>query len=105
MREPIVSRTFRGLVVKALILNLDTREQTEREFYLERLPKSARKVDAFIRQRIESELTETEKFVTVLSRREELRRYYLTEIEFIQKAKRTNLLPGAADKESEDKDE
>lgn len=101
MREPIVSRTFRGLAVRALILNLDTREQSEREFYLERLPKSPKKVDAFIRKRIEGALEGTEKFVTILSRREEMRRYFLTEEDFVRKAQQTKLLPGYTDNSTE----
>ena len=98
MREPVVSRTFNGIEVTAMILNLETREQSERLFFIERLPTSAKKVDAFIRERIESQLLEQEKFVTVLKKECKLKRFFMTEPEFISLAKETNLLPGAAQK-------
>lgn len=101
MREPVVSRTFKGIEVTALILNLETREQSERLFFIERLPTSAKKVDLFIRERIESQLSEQEKFVTVLKKECKLKRYFMTEPEFISLAKETNLLPGAAQEREE----
>ena len=96
MREPVVSRTFKGFEVSALILNLETWEQSERLFFIERLPRTPRKVDLFIRERIESQLSEQEKFVTVLKKESKLKRYYMTEPEFISHAKEADLLPGAA---------
>lgn len=101
MREPVVSRTFKGIEVTALILNIETREQTETTFFIERVPTPAKKVDSFIRERIESQLSEQEKFVTVLKKECKLKRFFMTEPEFISLAKETNLLPGAA-QESED---
>ena len=96
MREPVVSRTFKGIEVTALILNLETREQSDRLFFIERLPTSAKKADLFIRERIESQLSEQEKFVTVLKKECKLKRFFMTEPEFISMAKETNLLPGVA---------
>lgn len=101
MRQPVVSRTFRGYVFKALVLNLETRQQTESEFFIERMPllKKEKRIDAFIRDRIEEQLNDNEKFVTVLSRTPATRRFYMTEPEFIRLAHETTLLPGAAEKE------
>lgn len=101
MREPVVSRTFHGIEFKALILNLETRQQAEREFFIERMPqlKKEKRIDAFIRERIEEQLNENEKFVTVLSRTPATRRFYMTEPEFIRLAHETSLLPGVAEKE------
>ena len=98
MRQPVVSRTFHGLDLQALILDLDTRQQTERTFFIERMPnvKSERKRDSFIRERIEGQLNDKEKFVTVLSTAPATKRFYLTEPEFIKVAHQTKLLPGAA---------
>lgn len=105
MRQPVVSRTFHGFDLQALILDLDTRQQTERTFFIERMPdvKSERKKDSFIRERIQGQLNDKEKFVTVLSTTPATRRFYLTEPEFIKLAHETKLLPGAAqNKESEE---
>lgn len=105
MRQPVVSRTFRGYVFKALVLNMETRQQTESEFFIERMPqiKKEKRIDAFIRERIEEQLNDNEKYVTVLSRTPATRRFYMTEPEFIRLAHETTLLPGAAqDKESEE---
>ena len=101
MRQPVVSRTFRGYVFKALVLNLETREQAEREIFIERMPqlKKEKRIDAFIRERIEEQLNDNEKFVTVLSRTPATRRFYMTEPEFIRLAHETTLLPGVAEKE------
>lgn len=101
MREPVVSRTFHGFEFKALILNLETRQQTEQTFFIERMKqlKNAKRIDAFIRERIEEQLKDNEKFVTVLSRTPATKRFYLTEPEFIRLAHETTLLPGVAEKE------
>lgn len=98
MRQPVVSRTFHGFDLQALILDLDTRQQTERTFFIERMPnvKSERKKDSFIRERIGGQLNDKEKFVTVLSTTPATKRFYLTEPEFIKLAHETKLLPGVA---------
>lgn len=99
MRQPVVSRTFHGIDLQALILDLSTRQQTERTFFIERMPdvKSERKKDSFIRERIEGQLNEHEKFVTVLTSTPATRRFYMTEPEFIRLAHETTLLPGVAE--------
>lgn len=105
MREPVVSRTFHGFEFKALILNLETRQQTEQTFFIERMKqlKNEKRIDAFIRERIEEQLNDNEKFVTVLSRTPATKRFYMTEPEFIRLAHQTKLLPGVAEnKESEE---
>lgn len=105
MRQPVVSRTFHGFDLQALILDLSTRQQTERIFFIERMPdvKSERKKDSFIRERIQGQLNDNEKFVTVLNTTPSTKRFYLTEPEFIKLAHQTKLLPGAAqNKESEE---
>lgn len=103
MRKPVISRTFHGCDLKVLILNLDTREQIERTFYIERIPevKSEVKKDSFLRRRIEEQLNNNEKFVAVLSQTPKLKRICMTEPEFIKLGHETKLLPGA-EKENEE---
>lgn len=103
MRKPVVSRTFHGFQITALILNLDTREQNEKTIFIERMPDTSdRKKDLFIRERITRQLDKTEKFVTVLTMTPATKRYKMTEEEFICAAHETDLLPGAENKESEE---
>ena len=105
MRQPVVSRTFHGFDLQALILDLDTRQQTERTFFIERMPnvKRERKKESSIRATIQGQSKEKAKFVTVLSTTPATKRFYLTEPEFIKLAHETKLLPGPAqNKESEE---
>ena len=85
MRKPVVSHTFNGLEITALILNVTTREQDERVFYVARTPPGNEKKTADrIRSVIESQLGPDEKFVVALKSRQAPRRYYMSEDEFVR---------------------
>ena len=100
MREPVVSRTFIGADVTALVLNMQTREQYEKTIFIERLP--TRKADEFIRKRFTQVLSENEKFVVALSTVRAVRRFKMTEPEFVSLAHETTLLKNAkAEEEGE----
>mgnify|MGYP003290868009 CR=1 FL=1 len=100
-RIPIVSRTFHGLTITALVLDLETRQQHEVSVFLERLPESDKKFSATIQKRIEEVIPETQKFVAILQQVPTTKRYGMTEPEFIKAAHEINLLPGT-EKESEE---
>lgn len=102
MRRPMVSRTFRGYDVTVLILNIENRKQEERVIFIERMPTSDKKAEALIRSRVTETLGNNEKFVTELRRTAVLRRFFMTEQEFLSSARQTKLLPGAAEKEEEE---
>lgn len=100
LREPVVSRTFTGADVTALVLNMQTREQYEKTLFIERLP--TRKTDEYIRKRFTQALSENEKFVVALSTVRAVRRFKMTEPEFVSLAHETELLKNPkADEEGE----
>ena len=94
MRKPVISHTFNGLEITALILDISTREQIERVYYVARTPPAGgeKKRDDHIRKVIESQLLPHEKYVVALKIRQKPRRYYMDEDEFVKQAHEAPLL-------------
>lgn len=93
-RKAVISRTFTGMQIKALCLNISDKTPFEKEIYLSREPDSVKKLEHICREIVN---TDEVRFVSVIEANPIRKRYGMLESDFIANAFELPLLTTGED--------